>query len=779
MSVDIIPRKYNEEEQEFIRKYGESSFLIWETLSDSQKSDYYELEQLYSDFFELYRDHYDDLKLYALMYRNVPLYNITNDVFSVSFFCTHKKEIIGFTKRVATEKSLKAQILKLYSQNEALFPKICIKYIDINFQKNRKTSDCWCHIFDILRKIKDGTIENVLSVNDLTDDQCAVLLKHEKDLAKEYHSLHEEYLGEHGIYEWFNNTENELNFYIAHYLPFMRNGIRYMMINEYIRKGIIDYIKKEGKANDYESETIKVNKELSEIASLKGKISDQIREVDELTIVKNDMVSPGCFYPHRLNHNYEKIKEKYALRYKMIENHLFWSNRNGYSSINSASENEFYNKMFWDSVENLENEVKKIEEEIKAKKGEKKWLEIELKGTESGVFHKVTDYTCFKLMFWHQEEINKHLTIFLEKEYNQMWLDTPQKIKEMEREKSNYPSIFTILMNISSYGRTAIFRKIRNRATNEYAYKYYPNYLMWHFLTKFRNEILEEKEKQRKEEEERARIEAEKKKQEEERRRREEERKLREEEARREKYRYNQRNSHWRDRNIIFNEARHTYTIGGSILQSVTNIVENCFPKFDAELHAKNTAAKMGITPKEVIAMWEQKGKESRELGTAMHQKIESYYQGKDSWDDDSYKLFKIFADKVKLEPYRTEWAVYDTDYNIAGTIDFVDYQDGKYTIYDWKRSDKIIANGMPVKVSKYQEKGLYPLEHLENCAYYHYALQLSLYKFILEKNYDIKVSDLRLGIFHPSYDKPYVLKMPYLENEVKTLMELRSEVIF
>jgi ATP-dependent exoDNAse (exonuclease V) beta subunit len=186
----------------------------------------------------------------------------------------------------------------------------------------------------------------------------------------------------------------------------------------------------------------------------------------------------------------------------------------------------------------------------------------------------------------------------------------------------------------------------------------------------------------------------------------------------------------------------------------------------------------MGMTEEEVIAMWEQKGKESRELGTAMHQKIESYYQGKQPYEDDAFRLFKVFADKVKLEPYRTEWAVYDTDYNIAGTIDFVDYQDGKYTIYDWKRSDKIIANGMPVKVSKYQEKGLYPLEHLENCAYYHYALQLSLYKFILEKNYDIKVSDLRLGIFHPSYDKPYVLKMPYLENEVKTLMELRSEVI-
>lgn len=277
---------------------------------------------------------------------------------------------------------------------------------------------------------------------------------------------------------------------------------------------------------------------------------------------------------------------------------------------------------------------------------------------------------------------------------------------------------------------------------------------------------------------ERLRVDEEKRRLEEEKRKAEEERRRKEEEARLEKFRYNKRNSHRRDYYISFDEANHKYTVDGNTLQSVTNIVENCFPKFDAQLHAKATAAKMGMTEEEVIAMWERKGKESRELGTVMHQKIESYYQGKDSREDDAFRLFKVFADKVKLEPYRTEWAVYDTDYNIAGTIDFVDCQDGKYTIYDWKRSDKIIANGMPVKVSRYQEKGLYPLEHLENCAYYHYALQLSLYKFILEKNYDIKVSDLRLGIFHPSYDKPYVLKMPYLENEVKSLMELRSEVI-
>ena len=173
--------------------------------------------------------------------------------------------------------------------------------------------------------------------------------------------------------------------------------------------------------------------------------------------------------------------------------------------------------------------------------------------------------------------------------------------------------------------------------------------------------------------------------------------------------------------------------------------------------------------------MWERKGKESRELGTELHKKIENYYQGISSLEDDTFKLFLMFADKVELKPYRTEWVVYDEKHNIAGTIDFVDCQNGEYIIYDWKRSDKIIDNGMPIKISKYDEKGNHPLEHLDNTPYYHYALQLSIYKYILENNYNIKISDLRLGVFHPTYNKPYVLRIPYLEKEINDLFKLRS----
>ena len=178
--------------------------------------------------------------------------------------------------------------------------------------------------------------------------------------------------------------------------------------------------------------------------------------------------------------------------------------------------------------------------------------------------------------------------------------------------------------------------------------------------------------------------------------------------------------------------------------------------------------------------MWEQKGRESRELGTELHKRIENYYQGiMSNVDDKTFNLFKMFAEKIELKPYRTEWAIYDLKHNIAGTIDFVDYQNGEYIIYDWKRSEKIIDNGMPIKIDKNGEKGNYPLEHLDNSPYYHYALPLSIYKFILENNYNIKISDLRLGIFHPTYDKPYVLRMPYLEKEINDIFGLRSEVLF
>lgn len=256
------------------------------------------------------------------------------------------------------------------------------------------------------------------------------------------------------------------------------------------------------------------------------------------------------------------------------------------------------------------------------------------------------------------------------------------------------------------------------------------------------------------------------------------ERKEREEAIRRERANYNQRNRHFRDSALQFINWSHSYSVNGIPLQSVTDFVEHCFPEFNANEMARRTAARTGQSVADVLANWERKGKESRDAGTEMHRKIESFYQLNNVQDDETFRLFRMFANQISLNPYRTEWPIYDTDTNLAGTVDFVDFSNSKYTIYDWKRSDKIIFNGMPVMTSKYDQKALPPISHIEDCPYYLYALQLSLYKYILEKNYGIKIAELRLGIFHPTYHKPYVLRVPYMKDEVETLMSLRKSVI-
>ena len=108
---------------------------------------------------------------------------------------------------------------------------------------------------------------------------------------------------------------------------------------------------------------------------------------------------------------------------------------------------------------------------------------------------------------------------------------------------------------------------------------------------------------------------------------------------------YNELNAHPRDPYLDFDAESHTYTLGNRTLVSVTNIVEDCFPKFDADYWALRKAPAMGLTPEELKAKWEDNARRSRTLGTEMHEKIERYYLGDDAGDDgDAYTLFRHFA---------------------------------------------------------------------------------------------------------------------------------------
>lgn len=230
---------------------------------------------------------------------------------------------------------------------------------------------------------------------------------------------------------------------------------------------------------------------------------------------------------------------------------------------------------------------------------------------------------------------------------------------------------------------------------------------------------------------------------------------------------YNEINKHSRDSLIKFDSESHTYTYQGQVFKSVTTIVEDCFEKFDEDYWAKRKAPSMLMSEQAVKELWARKSAAAHNLGTQMHEKIERFYLGLPNESDPTYKIFEQFTRENELVPYRTEWAIFDEESKIAGTLDFLDYQDGVFTIYDWKRSNKVVVRGKPEKVNPWGKHALKPIQHVYDTAYWHYALQVSFYRYILEKNYGISVSNSRLAVFHPECYCPQVVDVPYMKKEV------------
>lgn len=252
----------------------------------------------------------------------------------------------------------------------------------------------------------------------------------------------------------------------------------------------------------------------------------------------------------------------------------------------------------------------------------------------------------------------------------------------------------------------------------------------------------------------------------------EEELKKRKEEEEYKKRDFNITNKHSRDANISLCDSH--YYFHSARLLGTKKIVYNFFPKFDADYWAGIKAPLEGKTKEELLEEWELKGFESVEAGTKLHQYIDDYYHHKEiKTEDKDFSLFKRFEDAYTLNPYRSEWAIYDEEIKIAGVVDMLDYSNGEYILYDWKRSDKIVEGGQPIKENKFGEFGLRPIDNVPNTDYWHYALQLSFYRYILEKNYGIRVKESRLVVLHPSLKLPVVLTVPYMIDEVNKIIEV------
>ena len=239
-------------------------------------------------------------------------------------------------------------------------------------------------------------------------------------------------------------------------------------------------------------------------------------------------------------------------------------------------------------------------------------------------------------------------------------------------------------------------------------------------------------------------------------------------------------NAHERDTRVRLEPTRHRYYVDGEPgYLSVTSWNKQHFAPFDSDAVIARMRAGRNWSESEyhnlsdgtIKKLWSERGRVASSAGTQLHDQIENYFNGMETSPAPSSQEYGYFKDfwmqwMGTLIPYRTEWLVFDESIRVAGAVDMV-FKDpgGNFHIYDWKRTKPI---------SRTTSYGCFSttacLAHLPDTNFWHYALQLNVYKAILEKNYDINISSMHLVRLHPDAPGYEDIEVPELTTEVATL---------
>ena len=258
---------------------------------------------------------------------------------------------------------------------------------------------------------------------------------------------------------------------------------------------------------------------------------------------------------------------------------------------------------------------------------------------------------------------------------------------------------------------------------------------------------------------------------------------------------------------LYFDEGPHRYTdTNGNEYISVTTIIGNYCPKFNAKYWAHKKAKEQGVSEKEILRQWNRIKDEACDRGTATHNGIENAIKDVSKFKEAIKYLEQVggrcitVADIPQLIPtpldinkfkeatqgkyeeiYRvfdyyiqrgytiySEIGVFDPTLLISGTIDIFCYRPTDFVILDWKtnrdglkfengyyKKDKTtIPNQLTNVWVRKSEKMLPPLNHLPECNGSHYTMQLSIYARLAERILGIPCTGL--GLCH--IQSPFIL---------------------
>ena len=223
---------------------------------------------------------------------------------------------------------------------------------------------------------------------------------------------------------------------------------------------------------------------------------------------------------------------------------------------------------------------------------------------------------------------------------------------------------------------------------------------------------------------------------------------------------------------IVLDKEKHEYSLltqPDLVFTSVTTFIDQFFEGFDSEKIATNLVEThpryADRTVESLIAEWAATG----EHGTQVHDEI-------DNWIKNGIEPIetKAINGKKWLQNYKlksdidvfSEVIVYSTELNIAGTVDILalDKSTGLYELIDWKTSKRINTSSYGNKTGTSSVT-----QDVPDCNFYHYALQLSLYRYLLEEFYGINLNNQLIA--HLQDDGARSLVAPYMRDHILAML--------
>lgn len=221
---------------------------------------------------------------------------------------------------------------------------------------------------------------------------------------------------------------------------------------------------------------------------------------------------------------------------------------------------------------------------------------------------------------------------------------------------------------------------------------------------------------------------------------------------------------------VKFDEASHTYTHEdhGKLI-SVTTLLGKYKKPFDSDLHAARVARREGVPKEMVLEMWEEEKNKACDKGTKIHKLLEDYITVGETRDNFNW-LFKSYDKSVErhVDSFKSilcEKLLHNDQYKVAGMADLIyEHSNNEFTLGDFKTNKKFRFS------SQYGERLLAPVDHLQNCEFSNYALQLSMYAYMYEQLTGRKCR--KLVIFYLSGDRFNAYHCNYLKSDVEKILE-------